>query len=228
MSDFADELHQLIDDRRTFGGHPLWHRIQEGRVPRRGLQLFAAQFFLQVREFPRAVSALHAACPYPDERTLLAESLYEEETGKISGCNLPHPELFIRFGLATGLAREQMTEARPLPATASLIDWFQLSTRTRPFLEGAAAITLAAEGQVHGAFGPFARDLEEHYPLSREDVAYWDVHEVADRDHSEIGRSAVLAHGDTSECRDGIRQAVGRSLDAWWLFFDGMAAAIDA
>ena len=33
------------------------------------------------------------------------------------------------------------------------------------------------------------------------------------------------SNGDTEECRDGIRQAVGRSLDAWWQFFDGMAAA---
>ncbi len=228
VSDFADELQQLIDERRTFGGHPLWQRIQEGRVRDAGLQLFASQFFLQVREFPRAVSALHAACPYPDERIELAESLYEEETGRISGCNLPHPELFIRFGLATGLAREQMTQAKPLPATASLIDWFEISTRTRPFLEGAAAITLAAEGQVPGAFGPFARALEQHYGLSREAVAFWDIHEVADRDHSDIGRSAVLAHGDTPESRDGIRQAVGLSLDAWWHFFDGMTAAIDA
>jgi pyrroloquinoline quinone (PQQ) biosynthesis protein C len=72
------------------------------------------QFFLQVREFPRAVSALHARCPTASER-----------------------------------------------------------------IEGAAAITLAAEGQVPGAFGPFARALEKHYGLSREQVAFWDVHAKA-------------------------------------------------
>lgn len=228
MSDFSDELRQLIETRRAFGGHPLWRRIQAGRLPDSGLRLFAAQFFLQVREFPRAVSALHAACPYPEERLQLAESLYEEETGRISGCNLPHPELFLRFGLATGLAREQLTQAQPLPTTVCLIDWFERSTRTRPFLEGAAAISLAAEGQVPGAFGPFARALEEHYGLSREAVAFWDIHEVADRDHSDIGRSSVLAHGDTAESRAGIRQAVRLSLDTWWSFFDGIDAAIDA
>ena len=226
VSDFADELQAIIDARRSFGGHPLWRRIQEGRLGRDGLKLFAAQFFLQVREFPRAVSALHAACPYPEERIELAESLYEEETGRISGCNCPHPELFIRFGLAIGLEREQMTEAVALPGTASLIDWFRQSTRTLPFLEGAAAITLAAEGQVPGAFGPFARALEENYGLPRDAVAFWDIHEIADRDHSDIGRSSVLAHGDSAEQRDGIRLAVERSLHAWWEFFEGMAAEI--
>ena len=228
MSDFADELQQLIDAHRSFGAHPLWQHIQDGHASRKALQLFAAQFFLQVREFPRAVSALHSTCPYPDERIALAESLYEEETGRISGCNLSHPELFIRFGLATGLAREQMTDAEPLPATAALIDWFAVSTATRPFLEGAAAITLAAEGQVPGAFGPFARALEQHYGIAREAVSFWDVHEVADRDHSDIGRSVVMVHGDQFEARDGIRRAVELSLDAWREFFDGMAAAIDA
>jgi hypothetical protein len=34
-----------------------------------------------VREFPRAVSAMHANCPFPKERMALAESVYEEETG---------------------------------------------------------------------------------------------------------------------------------------------------
>ena len=43
------------------------------------------QFFLQVREFPRALSALHSRCFNAEERLKLAESLYEEETGKISG-----------------------------------------------------------------------------------------------------------------------------------------------
>ena len=228
VSNFAAELQRVVQERRSFGGHPLWLRIAEGGVSSEGLRIFAAQFFLQVREFPRAVSALHAKCPYPDERIELAESLYEEETGRISGCDLPHPELFIRFGTAVGLHREEMTEARPLPGTASLIDWFELSSSQRTFLEGAAAITLAAEGQVPGAFGPFARSLEKHYGLAREAVAFWDVHETADREHSDIGRSSVLAHADTPAIRAAVCAAVERSLEAWWSFFDDIERAIDA
>ncbi len=228
MSDFADELRRMIDARRSFGGHPLWLRIQAGEVSRAGVGVFACQFFLQVREFPRAVSALHAACTFPEERLARAESLYKEETGLISGCGLPHPELFLHFGLGLGLERSELTDATALPGTAALIDWFELSTRQRPFIEGAAAITLAAEGQVPGAFGPFARALERHYGLSRADVAFWDVHEIADRDHSDIGHSAVLSHATTPDAQERVRRAVTRSLDMWWLFFDGVAAAIDS
>ena len=95
---FVDDVRAMIDAGRAFGRHPIWSRIAEGRVPRSRLAPFAVQFFLQVREFPRAVSALHSSCPDARERVELAESLYEEETGRISGCNVSHPELFIRFG----------------------------------------------------------------------------------------------------------------------------------
>ena len=46
MAAFVDELKQMIDRRRSFGGHPLWLRIAEGGVRPDDLRLFAAQFFL--------------------------------------------------------------------------------------------------------------------------------------------------------------------------------------
>jgi pyrroloquinoline-quinone synthase len=225
---FADSLLGLIRERRSFGRHPLWHRIEQGRVDATGLSRFAVQFFLQVREFPRAVSALHARCPHPVERVLLAESLYEEETGRISGCNLSHPELFIRFGEALGLARPELVDGQPLPSTASLIHWFELSTQQHSFLEGAAAINLAAEGQVPGAFGPFARALEEHYGLSREAVAFWDIHEMADREHSDVGDHIVVRFADSAASQARVRRAVETSLQQWWQFFDGIDRVLDS
>src|SRR5437763_14494716 len=116
---FIDELRALIDAKRAFGRHPLWLRIAEGRFSRAALRPFAVQFFLQVREFPRAVSALHSSCPDVQQRIELAESLYEEETGRISGCNVSHPELFIRFGEGVGVPREAMVGGVPLSATAA-------------------------------------------------------------------------------------------------------------
>jgi len=225
---FVDELRAVIDAGRAFGRHPLWLRIAEGRLPRSSLGPFAVQFFLQVREFPRAVSALHSSCPDTEERIELAESLYEEETGRISGCNVSHPELFVRFGEGVGVPRDAMVNGVPLPATAALIDWFERSTREHPFIEGAAATNLAAEGQVPGAFGPFARALERHYGCTPAQVAFWDVHEQADREHSAIGDHIVVRLATTPALQADVRRAVARSLELWWRFFDGIAAAVDA
>jgi pyrroloquinoline-quinone synthase len=223
---FCEELRAMIDAGRAFGRHPLWLRIADGELPRSALGPFAVQFFLQVREFPRAVSALHSSCPDTRERIELAESLYEEETGRISGCGVSHPELFIRFGEGVGVLRDAMVDGVPLPTTAALTDWFQQSTRTRPFVEGAAATNLAAEGQVPGAFGPFARALERHYGCTRDQVAFWDIHEQADREHSAIGDHIVIRLATTPELRADVRRAVARSLELWWRFFDGIATAV--
>jgi pyrroloquinoline-quinone synthase len=223
---FIQDLLARIEARRTFGGHPLWHAIADGKLSRAQMQLFAVQFFLQVREFPRAVSAMHANCPFAAERMALAESVYEEETGRISGANRPHPEIFISFGEALGLSRSELIDGRPLPATRALIDWFELSTKQRSFIEAAAAMNLAAEGQVPGAFGPMARRLQENYGLSREAVEFWELHEEADAEHSEVGDNIVVRHATDAATQARVRDALQHSLDAWWQFFDGIQAAI--
>jgi hypothetical protein len=84
----------------------------------------------------------------------LAESLYEEASGRISGCNVSHPDLFVRFGEGVGVPRHSMVDAVPLPTTAALIGWFAASIREWPFIEGAAATNLAAEGQGAGHLLP--------------------------------------------------------------------------
>jgi len=226
-SGFVSEIFEKVKAQRSFGRHPFWLQIADGKVSQEGMCIFATQFYLQVREFPRAVSALHSRCNDADERVKLAESLYEEETGKISG-SAPHPELFIRLGLGLGLDRQDMIHGKPLPSTAALTDWFELSTKDRSFAEGVGAINVAAEGQVPGNFGPFARALERSYGLSREQVAFFDVHEIADRDHSNVG-DHILSHMDLSDGeRAGIWGAVERSLDLWWQFFDGIERAAAA
>src|SRR5260370_7847135 len=129
---FVREIFAMVKERRAFGRHPFWLQIRDGKVSQSGLCIFATQFFLQVREFPRALSALHSRCFNADERVKLAESLYEEETGKISG-SAPHPELFIRLGLGVGLSRDDMIHAKPLPSPAPLLDWFHLSPKHPSF-----------------------------------------------------------------------------------------------
>ena len=221
---FVRDLFATVRERRSFGRHPLWLKIGAGELARADLQTFAAQFFLQVREFPRALSALHSRCMDYTERLKLAESLYEEETGRISG-SAPHPELFMRLGTALGMSSADLTDAKPLPGTAALIDWFELSTKDRSFAEGIGAITVAAEGQVPGNFANFARALEQHYGLRTEDVIFFDVHEIADRDHSDVGDSILSRMPLSEDLQKRIRGAVERSLDMWWLFFDGIQQA---
>src|SRR5215472_12219436 len=82
-------------------------------------------------------------------------------------------------------------------------------------------------GQVPGNFAPFARALEKNYGLSRDQVAFFDVHEIADRDHSDVGDN-ILSHTPLSEIeRAKVWAAVERSLEMWWQFFDGIQRACE-
>jgi len=221
---FAASLLEEIRRGRSFGGHPLWLQILAGELSLPRLRDFAAQFFLQVVAFPRAVSALHSRCSDRGERVKLAESLYEEETGRLSGSKA-HPELFLDFCEALGLDRHLVPDTEPLPSTSALIHWFEYSTKILPFLEGVSAINLAAEGQVVGAFAPFARALERHYGLDRAAVAFWDVHEAADAEHSDVGDHIVIRHAVSADSQAAVRRAVQTSLAMWWQFFDGIQRA---
>jgi hypothetical protein len=42
--EFASELAREIRARRSFGGNPFWHRVEEGAVSRPTPQTFAEQF----------------------------------------------------------------------------------------------------------------------------------------------------------------------------------------
>ena len=46
---FIRDLVARIEARRTFGSHPLWLELADGKLSREQLKLFAVQFFLQVR-----------------------------------------------------------------------------------------------------------------------------------------------------------------------------------
>ena len=48
---FVKDLFAMVKERRSFGRHPLWRSIGEGKVARDGMKTFAAQFFLQGANF---------------------------------------------------------------------------------------------------------------------------------------------------------------------------------
>ena len=53
------------------------------------------------------------------------------------------------------------------------------------------------------------------------------MHEIADRDHSDVGDN-ILSHTPMSEIeRAKVWAAVERSLDMWWQFFDGIQRACE-
>src|SRR5688500_1997601 len=92
--------------------HWAWPAFTGGWVPRALLHHhFEQEYAAYVRDFPVLVGWAYVQCPIPAVRRLLAENLYEEETGGLVA-KRPHPELFLEYprGLGMDVSRfEQVT-----------------------------------------------------------------------------------------------------------------------
>ena len=64
------------------------------------------------------------------------------------------------------------------------------------------------------------------YGLSVEAVEFWDIHEMADAEHSEVGDNIVVRHATDAATQARVRDALQHSLDAWWQFFDGISDSL--
>src|SRR6476619_54772 len=83
--------------------HPFYQAWTEGRLPLDTLRAYARQYFHHVEAFPRAVSAVHSACPDRDGRRMLAENLAGEEGSEIG--TQDHASLWLMF--AAGLGEDE-------------------------------------------------------------------------------------------------------------------------
>ena len=79
---------------RAMLDHPFYQAWTEGRLPLDTLRAYARQYFHHVEAFPRAVSAVHSACPDQDGRRMLADNLAEEEG--IEAGKQAHAALWLR------------------------------------------------------------------------------------------------------------------------------------
>src|SRR3982750_3175196 len=120
----------LIDSKvanRAMLSHPFYQAWTEGRLPLDTLRAYARQYFHHVEAFPRAVSAVHSACPDRDGRRMLAENLAEEE-GLDAG-KQDHATLWLMFACGLGESEDGVRAQQLNPETQGLIDTFRNLSR---------------------------------------------------------------------------------------------------
>ncbi|MBI1884799.1 MAG: CADD family putative folate metabolism protein [Chloroflexi bacterium] len=214
--DFVAELEEIIAGRSLLR-HPFYQRWAEGKLTLDSLRGYARQYYHHVLAFPTYVSGAHANCDDLGDRQELLENLIEEERGEKN-----HPELWLRFGEALGLAREEMVHSEPLPETSALIETFRDITRNGSFPEGAAAL-YAYESQVPDVAATKIDGLKQFYGISdRRGLEFFIVHKSLDVEHSRVTRDLVVKHAQDEETRDRAKAAARRAASALWGFLDGV------
>jgi len=199
----------LIDSKvaeRAMLSHPFYQAWTEGRLPLDTLRDYARQYFHHVDAFPRAVIAVHSACPDRDGRRMLAENLAEEEG--IEAGKQDHASLWLMFACGLG-------------ETEALIDTFRTLSQ-RSYAAGLGAL-YAYESQFPGVANAKIEGLIDRYGIADEaTLRFFRVHESADVEHSAVCRELLdrLPEAERAEAVAAGEELAG----ALWNFLSGVEA----
>lgn len=203
--------------------HPFYQAWTEGRLSLDTLRAYARQYFHHVEAFPRAVSAVHSACPDREGRRMLAENLAEEEG--IEAGKQDHAALWLMFACGLGEDEGSVYGQQLNPETEELIDTFRRLSR-RSYASGLGAL-YAYESQFPGVATAKIEGLIGRYGISDEEtLRFFQVHATADVEHSAVCRE-LLDRLPQEQKAEAI--AAGEELaGALWNFLSGVEASVSA
>jgi len=195
--------------------HPFYQDWQAGKLSREALQLYAAQYYRHVEAFPRHLRVLAARTEGPLRDTVM-ENLEEEENP-----SAPHPKLWRDFAAALGVGEDDITCCPALPGTQTVVSTFREICGDRPIAEAVAAL-YAYEAQVPEVSSTKIDGLRKFYGVNKPAaLAYFAIHEEADKAHREAWRTWLNEHTDASSNDEAVATAK-EALAALWGALDAV------
>jgi pyrroloquinoline-quinone synthase len=218
------ELDCAIRDRSLLQ-HPFYQEWQAGTLSRERLRLYAEQYYLHVEAFPAHLQAL-AGRASGTLRAMILENLSDEQDPAA-----PHPKLWRDFAAAVGVKGETLSTVSPLPGMRRLIETYCEISRERPLAEAVAAL-YAYEAQIPEISSTKMAGLSRYYGVTTDNgLAYFKVHEEADRVHRAAWRSWLRNGEDGTDENDveaeeeQILVTTRRALVALWGALDSVHEA---
>jgi pyrroloquinoline-quinone synthase len=233
-----------VMDRKDHRAYP---HFSEGRATRPQLLLhYQQEYEVYVRDFPVLLSRVHSRCPVAEVRRDLAENLYEEETGGLSR-GRPHPELFLEMMGGLGFEPARFEAVDLIPEAAAYRAFIDQVTTRRPWIEGAALVTIFIEGSredrlrvgedapagqpAGGESGALLEQelrghfLVRHYGVDPRFLDLKRAHHQVESGHRRMAWKMVLDHARGRTAAARLTRLLQRSLDLWLLYRDGVARA---
>lgn len=221
--------------------HWAWPYFSGERVTREHLLIhYRQEWAVYVRDFPVFLARIYGKGPPAEVRALLAENIYEEETGRLS-LGHSHPSLFLKMMQGLGFAPESFDHVDLLPASRTYRAWLDRMSAQPRWVLGAAALTIFVEGSVKDRqelMGSTAerspQEIEEAvaaHPLARVHglpppaLDLIRAHQMVERGHREAAYRMVLDHAAGAEEQDAVLSEVETGLSLWLQYRDGVAYA---
>jgi pyrroloquinoline quinone (PQQ) biosynthesis protein C len=224
---FVKEIQAVVQKKHS-KDHPLFEMIEGGKLTREQLKGFTGQFYLFFpKPFPKPIATMLGRCPDdPVLERMWIENVVEEGTGELSGTD-SHRGLFIRYAKACGFTDEELNRVEPLPETEAFLDWREILMYQKSWLELYACQGFCLEGTANARMARVVKGLTTHYgfKMGSEDLRYWTLHMSVDEDHMKVGPEAVRKYAVNDQQQEQVRRAVQKTLDIFWLAFDGIVRA---
>jgi len=198
--------------------HPFYRNWQAGKLSRGALQLYAAQYYRHVEAFPKHLRVLVARTEGQLRETVM-QNLAEEEDPAGS-----HPKLWREFAAAVGVGEDDITCCPALPGTQNVVATFREICGDRPVAEAVAAL-YAYEAQVPEIASTKIDGLRKFYGVDEPAaLAYFEIHEEADKAHREAWRAWLTEHTDNNN-NDEVVATANEALTALWGALDAVHCA---
>jgi len=217
------EMHQT----RTLYSQPLLKTLVDGGLSRNQMREFAFHYSIIPLPNYNYHGRLYLNCHDYRWRSRIAEICYEEGTGRLFSDGKPHCELYLDFSTAFDWTPDELWNAEYLPMAQVWKTWFERLCE-ESFLKGATAHMLSGEAMIPGTFGHIADRLQEEFSLNDSQVAFWRVHDVADGEHSDIGRELVEQFAPSEEERQLVLRTVDLYKDVVFRMYDDIWASVQA
>lgn len=202
---------------------------------------FQHEYATYVRDFPVLLARVHGKNPPPAVRRMLAENIFEEDTGGLSCFGQSHPELFLVMMRGLGFADADFEDIQLLPAARAYRSWLDRVTNQRDWVRAAAVMTIFVEGSVNDRreilepSAPKSADeieqLVRQHPLVRFhglSTACMDLtraHQRVESGHRHDAYEMVIAGALDRRHQEAVIACVERSLRQWLRYRDAVARA---
>lgn len=209
------ELDRLIQSRSILN-HPFYVAWQRGELSREQLGMYAAIYYPHVAAFPNYLQLAIDSATDASVRAELEDNLADELSNP-----RPHPDLWLDFAEEFELERGAVADAPAYPSVARIVATFERLAQEES-IKGLAAL-YTYESQQPEVARRKADGLRQFYGVGNsEALAYFEVHAVADIEHREGERQAMLRCLENGSSSEDLFEAAKEALDAYWGLLDGI------
>lgn len=221
--------------------HWAWQQFVGPSISTAQLKIhYQQEYAVYVRDFPVFLAQIHSKNPPLSVRKMLAENIFEEDTGQLS-LGVSHPDLFVKMMEGLGFRSKEFEHIALLAPTQRYRRWLDKMSGHSDWVVGAAVMTIFVEGSKHDREemtrspqpktpGQISAKINAHplvkfHNVSPQALDLIRAHQMVEGGHRHDAYEMVVDHARTHEQQQNILKMLQRTLELWFLYRDGVAKA---